>query len=123
LALVEKVAGWIEEQLDAGRNGVITCSALRVSYRNILNRRGHGVVFVYLAGDRATIAARLGVRHGHFMPASLLDSQFETLEEPTPDEPAIRIEIGPSAPEPVQTIVDRLNLNAWTIGEQSHGAL
>jgi len=108
---LEKVASWIEGQLDAGRSGIITCSALKRSYRDILNRRGSGVVFVYLAGDKELIAARLAVRRGHFMPPSLLESQFETLEEPQADEPAVRVDIGPSPQEVVQNIVDVLNLN------------
>lgn len=108
---LEKVASWIDGQLDAGRSGIITCSALKRSYRDILNRRGSGVVFVYLAGDKELIAARLAVRRGHFMPPSLLESQFETLEEPQADEPAVRVDIGPSPQEVVQNIVDVLNLN------------
>jgi gluconokinase len=47
---LEKVAAWIAGQLDAGNNGIITCSALKRSYRDVLNRRGSGVVFIYLAG-------------------------------------------------------------------------
>ena len=106
-----KVADWIEEQLDAGRNGVITCSALKRSYRDTLDRRGSGVVFVYLAGDEDTIAARLAVRQGHFMPSNLLHSQFDSLEEPQPDELAIRVEIGPVPEAIVATIVAALKLN------------
>ena len=104
------VAEWIDARLDAGGGGVVTCSALKRSYRDVLNRRGSGVEFVYLAGDRGTIAARLAVRQGHFMPPNLLDSQFADLEEPTPDEPAIRVEIGPSPAEIVRTIRERLRL-------------
>lgn len=107
---LEKVALWIETELDEGRNGVITCSALKRSYRNILNRRGHGVLFVYLHGDFATIAARLAVRQGHFMPPALLQSQFDSLEEPQPDEPAIRVEIGPPPEHLVQSVIDELKL-------------
>jgi len=115
---LEKVAAWIEGQLDAGRNGVITCSALKRAYRDVLDRRHHGVVFVYLAGDQDTIAARLAVRHGHFMPAALLQSQFDTLEEPTPDEPAIRVDIGPTPAEIVQHIIDKLDLTPSDHGAQ-----
>ena len=57
-----------------GRPGIVTCSALKRSYRDVL--RGDGVVFVYLHGTREQIAARLAARHGHYMPAALLDSQF-----------------------------------------------
>lgn len=89
-----KVADWIEARLDSGESGVITCSALKRSYRDVLNRRGSGVEFVFLSGSRETIAARLAARHSHFMPPSLLDSQFAELEEPAADEFAIRVEIG-----------------------------
>ncbi|MHB8587496.1 MAG: gluconokinase [Candidatus Dormibacteraceae bacterium] len=89
-----KVAEWIDERLDAGENGLITCSALKRSYRDVINRRGSGVVFVFLAGSQATIAPRLAARRAHFMPASLLDSQFADLENPEPDEPHMRVEIG-----------------------------
>jgi gluconokinase len=107
---LETVADWIEGQIDAGRNGIITCSALKRAYRDILNRRGSGVVFVYLAGDRELIAARLSARRGHFMPPSLLESQFEALEEPQSDEPAICVNIGPSTQEIAQKIADELHL-------------
>src|SRR6267143_361478 len=105
-----KVADWIDERLDAGENGLITCSALKRSYRDLINRRGSGLEFVYLAGSKETIAARLAARHGHFMPPSLLDSQFADLEEPGPDGPAIRIDIGPPAAEIAQEILDRFGL-------------
>lgn len=103
-----KVADWIDERLDAGENGLITCSALKRAYRDLLNRRGSGVVFVYLAGSKETIAERLAARHGHFMPPTLLDSQFADLQEPDPDEPAIRIDIGPTAPGIAQEILEDL---------------
>ena len=89
------VAQWVERRLDAGENGIITCSALKRSYREVIDRRGSGVVFVFLAGSEATIAPRLAARLAHFMPPSLLDSQFADLEEPTPDEPHIRVDVGP----------------------------
>ena len=93
---LEKVAEWVEERLDAGENALITCSALKRSYRDMINRRGTGVQFVYLASSKETIGARLATRQGHFMPPALLDSQFADLEEPTPDEPALRIDVGPA---------------------------
>jgi gluconokinase len=113
---LEKVAAWIEEQLDARRNAVVTCSALKRSYRNVLNRRGRGVVFIYLSGDRDTIAARLAVRHGHFMPASLLQSQFDILEEPVAGEPALSVNIGPTPARIVETIIDELALSGCSGG-------
>ena len=65
---LERVAQWIREHTDAGRPGIITCSALKRSYRDIL--RGDHVVFVYLHGTREQIATRLAARHGHYMPAA-----------------------------------------------------
>jgi gluconokinase len=107
---LERVATWIREHTDAGRPGLITCSALKRSYRDVL--RGEHVVFVYLAGTREQIAARLALRHGHFMPQGLLDSQFADLEPPGPDEQALQIDIGPSAPVQAGFIVERLKLIA-----------
>lgn len=87
-----RVAAWVRAHVEAGEPGVITCSALKRSYRDQL--RGDGVRFVFLAGSRALLAARLARRPGHFVPASLLDSQLAALEEPGPDEHCLRIDIG-----------------------------
>jgi gluconokinase len=99
-----KVADWIDGRLDTGENGIITCSALKRSYRNVINRRGSGVEFVYLAVDKSELEERVEHRPGHFMPASLLDSQLSTLEPPLPPEPAIQVDAGTDA----QLVVDRV---------------
>jgi len=71
------------ERLGAeGRSAVIACSALKQSYRERLAAGLPGVRFVYLRGDPALIRQRLAQRHGHFMPAELLQSQLEALEQP-----------------------------------------
>jgi gluconokinase len=111
---LEKIAEWVDERLDAGENGVITCSALKRAYRDTINRRGAGVIFVYLGGSRETIATRLTARHGHFMPSSLLDSQFADLEEPAVDEPQIRVDVGPAPADIADTIVRALGLGDQT---------
>ena len=68
----------------AGRDGVVlACSALKARYRAILAGRGAKPVFIHLSAPPEVIAARLAKRQGHFMPASLLDSQFATLEPPS----------------------------------------
>jgi gluconokinase len=108
---LEKVADWIEGRLDAGQNGVITCSALKRAYREVLNRRGSGVEFVHLAGTKALIAERLASRKGHFMPPGLLDSQFDALQEPDADEPAVRVDITPEPRVIAQNIIDKLGLD------------
>jgi gluconokinase len=103
-----KVADWIREHTDVRRPGIITCSALKQSYRDLL--RGERVVFVYLAGTREQIAGRLAARHGHYMPASLLDSQFDALEAPTPEENSITVDIGASASVETDAIMTGLGL-------------
>ncbi len=81
---LEAIAQRIEAHLAAGTNAVVTCSALKDSYRRILTRGGSGIYIVYLRGSEALIAARHAARQHHFMPTSLLRSQFATLEEPRP---------------------------------------
>jgi gluconokinase len=108
---LQRVADWVDERLEAGQNGVITCSALKRSYRDLIDRRGSGVVFVFLFGPKSTIAQRLASRQGHFMPSNLLDSQLADLEEPGPDEPAIRIDIAGSPDVIAQRIVAQLGLD------------
>jgi gluconokinase len=75
-----------------GENAVAACSALKHAYRDRLRRLCPGAVFVYLDIDPAAAEARVASRLGHFMPASLVDSQFADLEPPTPDESAIRLD-------------------------------
>ncbi len=73
----------------AGLSGVVSCSALKRRYRELLVGDASDVRFVFLAGDREVLAARLARRVGHYMPASMLDSQLATLEAPTADEAVI----------------------------------
>ena len=83
------IAVQIREAKNAGRGLVVSCSALKRMYRDLLRSQGDADVrFVYLAGSRELIATRLANRRGHFMPSSLLESQLATLEEPSPDEQA-----------------------------------
>lgn len=83
---LEAIAAVIDGWLAAGQSGIVTCSALKRAYRRVLIGERQGVRLVYLRGDQALIAGRLAGRRGHFMPPSLLASQFATLEEPGPDE-------------------------------------
>ena len=110
-----EVAAWIGEHTAAGRPGIITCSALKRSYRDVL--RGDRVVFVYLAGTHDQIAERLATRHGHYMPSSLLDSQFAALEPPTSDENALTLDIAASSTALADEIVEQLGLTAFSSAE------
>jgi len=103
-----RVDAWIDRQLAAGQPGIITCSALKRAYRNIVIGDRPLVRLVYLRGSPALISNRLAQRHGHFMPPSLLQSQFDSLEEPGPDEDPLTVDIGPSLGEIVETIIRML---------------
>ena len=85
---------------------VVACSALKQCYRDRLAPAGD-VRFVHLQGDRETIAARLGTRHHRYMPATLLDSQFATLELPAD---AIVVDIRDDVATQVRKIIAALNL-------------
>jgi len=101
---LDRVAAWIEERLVAGESGVVACSALKRAYRDRL-ARPDGVVFVHLEVDRRTLEERLAGRRGHFMPAALLASQLETLEEPDTDEGLIRVDAKRSAEEIADSVL------------------
>ena len=92
-AVLDAIAAWLSERADAGRTGVVACSALRKDYRGRLRPDGLDVQFVHLAGDFETISARMRFRAGHFMPESLLISQFEALEPLTDDERGITLNV------------------------------
>ena len=88
------IAAWIAERRAKGEAGVVTCSALKRVYRDIVtDKQSADVRLVYLKGDFDLIEARLKARAGHFMPPGLLRSQFDTLEEPGADERAITVSI------------------------------
>ena len=109
---LERIAAWIDAQVGAGHSAIVTCSALKRSYRDLLRRQQ--VTFVYLRGDREQIAARLATRQGHFMPVGLLDSQFADLEPPAADERALTVDIGPTPSALADEITSALNLPART---------
>jgi len=104
------IAAWIDKTRRAGEHGVVACSALKRAYRDILVGDRRDVRIVFLKGDRDLIARRIAARADHFMPASLLDSQFATLEEPTADERPITVSIAPHPREIVDAIVSELGI-------------
>ena len=89
---LDAIATWIGARLADDGAGVVTCSALKRAYRDRLVAGRAGVRIVYLHANPELLHERLASRRGHFMPASLLDSQLATLEEPGPEEHPIRIE-------------------------------
>jgi carbohydrate kinase (thermoresistant glucokinase family) len=99
------IAAWIDERRAAGGHGVVACSALRRAYREVLRGGRPDVRLVYLKGDIALIARRQAARHGHFMPASLMRSQFDTLEEPGADEQPITVSVELRPQEIVEAVL------------------
>jgi len=107
---LDTVASWITEHTMAGIPGIITCSALKRIYRDVM--RGPDVVFVHLAGSKEQIGQRLSNRLDHFMPATLLDTQISTLEPPGPDENVLVVDIGRPPAQLAAEIIRRLDLRA-----------
>jgi gluconokinase len=102
------IGAWIDSQIQAGKPGVVTCSALKRAYRDRLRAGRPQVRLVYLRGSRDLIAARLAARHGHFFRPELLDTQFAALEEPEPDEHVLVVPVLDTPEEIVEEIVARL---------------
>jgi gluconokinase len=101
---LEKVGGTLSAMRAEG-GGIVSCSALKRVYRDVLRRKaGDDLVFVHLHGSRDLLLERMNHRPGHFMPASLLDSQLATLEVPGADESAIPVDCA----EPLETAVARV---------------
>ena len=101
----------IKKSLDAGENAVLACSALKRAYRDRL-RVSNEVKFVFLCGDYSLVEQQLRVRRGHFMNPELLQSQFDDLEEPQPDERVTTIELGQTPEKIVEEIKTKLHLTS-----------
>lgn len=96
---LDAVGQWLARH---GQGGVMSCSALKRSYRDRLRAHCPSTVFLHLSGSPDVIAGRQADRKGHFMPTSLLRSQFETLEPLEPDEGGVVVDVA----EDVDAIVD-----------------
>ena len=101
------LAARLREAKDAGTGLVMSCSALKRSYRDVLRAQAGEVNFIFLKGQRTVIADRIAGRRGHLMPPSLLESQFAALEEPSPDEHAWVCDINKSPEDLVAAMVAR----------------
>lgn len=101
---LEEIGRWLADHPDGG---VMSCSALRRKYRDHLRHHAPATTFVLLEGSREVIERRQAARPGHFMPASLLTSQFSTLEPLEPDEDGVVVEVDQSVDAIVQAYVDQ----------------
>jgi gluconokinase len=107
LPWLKAIAARIDSARQAHQPIIVTCSALKRSYRETLEDGHDDVGFVYLQGSKELIAQRLAARTNHFMPPGLLDSQFATLQEPAADEPSIDVAIDAAPDDIVNSIVER----------------
>lgn len=101
---LRRLAGWVGEQDAAGRSSVMTCSALRRSYREVLREGATGVYFVHLVGASSLLLERMRSREDHFMPPELLESQLDTLEPLGPDERGVLVDVA-NPPERIGRLV------------------
>lgn len=98
------LAGWLAVQDRAGSCSVLTCSALRRPYRDLLREGAPGLYFVHLVGDTSLLLERMQSRQDHFMPPELLESQLDTLEPLGPDERGVLVDVA-NPPERIGRIV------------------
>jgi gluconokinase len=105
---LEQVAAWIARRRAVGENGLVACSALKRSYRDMLRQADPELRVIYLKGGRDELERRLTQRRGHFFPAALLEAQLADLEEPTPDEKPIVIHIGGLVADTVDAVARAL---------------
>ncbi|MGH3685296.1 MAG: gluconokinase [Pseudonocardiaceae bacterium] len=103
------VADWIRDRNRVGQGGVVSCSALKARYRNLLRQADAGVWFLHLDADRGLITGRVAGRRGHFMPVSLVDSQFEALEPLRPDEAGAVLDASSPPEDIVRVAMARLS--------------
>jgi gluconokinase len=102
---LKAIGRWIDERRAAGQPGVVSCSALKRAYRDLLRRGRPEVRGVFLDGSRELIGRRLRARRGHFMKADMLDSELADLERPAPDEPALVVSVDATPAEIVDTVL------------------
>ncbi|RAG83079.1 gluconate kinase [Streptacidiphilus pinicola] len=93
---LKAIGGWLAERVETGTGGVITCSALKRGYRDLLREACPEAFFLHLTGSTALVEERLAHRSGHFMKARMLDSQLAILEPLAADENGAVLDIGPS---------------------------
>ena len=107
---LEAIAAWIRARAGARRTAVVTCSALKRAYRDVLRAASPTLVFVHLRGPPELIAERMRNRRGHFMPPALLTSQIATLQPLGPDEPGLTVDVARTPDDLADQIVEALGL-------------
>lgn len=108
---LDAIAQWISDKSANGESTIVTCSALKRSYRDVLAAADGDVRFVHLLGDVELIRSRMKTRTGHFMPESLLPSQISTLEVLQANEHGLTVENVGTPMEVTDRIMAELGLN------------
>ncbi len=107
---LRSIGEWMSAEISAGRSAVVTCSALRRVYRDLLRKGRPEVVFCHLVADPGLIGDRMERRVDHYMPASLLPSQLATLEPLQPDEPGVEVSVDGEAAQVIARALAALDL-------------
>ncbi len=116
---LRRLADWIGEQEAAGQGAVVTCSALKRAYRDLLCDGHPSVRFVHLTASDELVAERISARKGHYMPPTLLESQLRTLEPLQPDEPGVAVDTTGDQASVARSALDALGLD---VPDRSHAA-
>jgi carbohydrate kinase (thermoresistant glucokinase family) len=109
---LQEVAGQLANATSQARGVVVSCSALKRRYREQLRAAAPDLRFIHLQGTEALLRERLAARRGHYMPASLLQSQLDTLEPPAADEPALSLSIE-APPQQLAADAERWLRTTW----------
>lgn len=108
---LQSIRDWLTLQQEQGLNAIVTCSALKRAYRDLLRQSEADVVFIQLTGPIKLIAERMEGRSGHFMPKTLLESQFDTLEELQSDEAGVKADVSNTPEQIVEQVLRELQLS------------
>jgi carbohydrate kinase (thermoresistant glucokinase family) len=109
---LDAIAAFLDHELAERRSVLVSCSALKQSYRRRLVRDRRDITLVFLQGSFELIGRRMAARRDHFMPVSLLQNQFEVLEEPSAEENALIVNVAPPVERVAQSIIAKLDLKA-----------
>lgn len=108
---LQTLAGWTAERDARGEPTILACSALKRAYRNLLRQGGEGTYFVHVHGDKSLLLERMQTRERHFMPATLLESQLDTLEPLQDDERGIVVDIANPVGRSARMVLAQLDLD------------
>lgn len=108
---LRRIGKWMDDQIDEGSSAVVTCSALRRAYRDLLREGRPAVLFCHLAAGEDLVRERMDHRSGHYMPVSLLHSQYDTLEPLEDDEPGFAVPVDASAAQVLARALGELDVD------------